>query len=107
MIQGVTAEVETRDAPPRARLYPSIRTVRHKRTWQVSLGWWVQLGIAYLVKRKARRAITRTAGFDGGPVCDQLGDALFSDFDLLVCRKTGQGTRPDYHRRPLGRFDQN
>jgi hypothetical protein len=37
---------------------------------------------------KARRAITRTAGFHGGPVCDQLCDAFFSDFDFdrLVCR---------------------
>jgi len=78
MIQGVAAEVETRK-------------------------------IAYLLKRKARRAITRTAGFDGGPVFDQLGDAFFSDLDsdLLVCRKTGQGTRPDCHCRPLRRPAQN
>ena len=69
----------------------------------------MRLGIAYLLRKgkKARRAIMRTTGFGGGPFCDQLGDAFFSDLDLLVFRKMGQGTGPDCHCRPLRRLVQN
>jgi len=105
MIQGVAEEVETRDGRVEGQV--TYICIRHKEYLASHLGMVNAARIAYLLKRKARRAIMRTAGFDGGLFCDQLGDALFSDFDLLVSRKTDQGTRPDCHRRPLRRPVQN
>jgi hypothetical protein len=76
MIQGVAEEVETRDGRVEGQV-TYICTVRHKEYLASHLGMVNAARIAYLLKRKARRAIMRTAGFDGGPFLRSTGRRSF------------------------------